>query len=63
MIGDHAALVGNGFESERLVGDGDFHVCATAVPAELFNEERLEIKIFQMLFDVVENSGHVAIRG
>ena len=32
-------------------------------PAELFNEERLEIKIFQMLFDVVENSGHVAIRG
>ena len=45
LVGDHAALLGNGFESVRIACNRDFGIRSAVVPAEFFNEKRLEIVV------------------
>ena len=57
LVGDHAALVGDGLEGKRAVGNGDFRVAATVIPAKFLDEKRSEIKVLQMLPDLAPVEG------
>ena len=47
LVGDQAALVGDGFELERPLADGDGNVAAALIPSEILNEQRFQIEFIQ----------------
>ena len=65
LVGDQAAFVGDGFENESSVCDRGFRMRSPEIPTQFLNEQRAEIKVFQMLLDLISIEGrrHVEVRG
>ena len=65
LVGDQAAFVGDGFENASSVCDRGFRIRSPMILTQFLNEQRAEIKVLQMLLDLISVEGrrHVEMRG